>query len=103
MPQNLVFLFLAVNIPTILKYAATCLSAIGLCRREPELRAASAFSLPARMVYALAGLGIALGAAIILLGISADWRPYLLLGGWAALGIVYYLINQRARRAVTGQ
>lgn len=98
MPQNLVFLFLAVNIPTILKYAATCLAAIGLCRREPELRAAASFSLPASMVYALAGAGIVLGILIILLGISADWRPYVLLGGWAALGIVYYVLNQRARR-----
>ncbi|MFN3311997.1 MAG: APC family permease [Hyphomonas sp.] len=99
MPQNLVFLFLAVNIPTILKYAATCLSAIFLCRREPELRAAAPFSLPARMIYALAGAGIVLGFLIILLGISADWRPYLLLSGWACLGIIYYLLTQRSRRA----
>jgi APA family basic amino acid/polyamine antiporter len=102
MPQNLVFLFLAVNIPTIHKYAATCLSAIGLCRREPELREAASFSLPAGMVYALAGLGIFLGAAIILLGISADWRPYMLLGGWALLGIVYYLVNLRVGSAQAG-
>lgn len=100
MPQNLVFLFLAVNIPTILKYAATCLAAIGLCRREPELRAAASFSLPARMVYALAGAGIVLGLLIILLGIKADWRPYVLLSGWAALGVVYYLLNLRTRPAI---
>jgi len=96
MPQNLVFLFLAVNIPTILKYCATCLAAIGLCRRAPELRAASSFSLPAGMVYALALAGIILGLLIILLGISADWRPYLLLGGWALLGVLYYLLTQQA-------
>lgn len=99
MPQNLVFLFLAVNIPTILKYAATCLAAIGLCRREPALRAAASFSLPARMVYALAGAGIVLGILIILLGISADWRPYLLLASWAGLGILYYLISLRGQGA----
>lgn len=99
MPQNLVFLFLAVNIPTILKYAATCLAAIGLCRREPELRAQASFSLPASMVYVLAGAGILLGFGIILLGISADWRPYLLLGSWATLGTVYYLAFLRGRGA----
>lgn len=99
MPQNLVFLFLAVNIPTILKYGATCLAAIGLCRREPDLRAASSFPLSSRMVYALASAGIVLGILIILLGISADWRPYMLLGGWAALGVVYYALNQRAQAA----
>lgn len=97
LPQNLVFLFLAVNIPTILKYASTCLAAIGLCRKAPELAESAAFRLPKRLVYVLGGSGVVLGIAIILLGINADWRPYLLLGSWAFLGVVYYLVRLRGK------
>lgn len=95
MPQNLVFLFLAVNIPTILKYAAICLAAIGLLRKSPELHATSSFRLPAGMIYVLAVAGILLGIIIILLGLTADWRPYLLLIGWGGVGIAYYLLKMK--------
>lgn len=102
MPQNLVFLFLAVNIPTILKYAAICLASIGLMKRSPELYEAASFRLPVRMVYALAILGVVLGAIIILLGLSADWRPYVALGVWAGLGIAYYFLLVRHTGRVPG-
>lgn len=98
MPQNLIFLFLAVNIPTILKYCAISLSSVGLLKRAPELYEAASFRLPKRMIYALAGLGIFLGIAIILLGLTADWRPYAALGVWALIGVAYYLLAIRLPR-----
>ncbi|WP_300395859.1 APC family permease [Henriciella sp.] len=96
MPNNLVFLFLAVNIPTILKYAATCLSSIMLLRREPELYETSAFRPSRSVLMGFAGAGIVLGAAIIVLGWSADWRPYALLAGWALVGCIYYAVLTRS-------
>ncbi|WP_084421409.1 APC family permease [Henriciella litoralis] len=96
MPSNLVFLFLAVNIPTILKYGSTCLSSIMLMRREPELYEASTFKPPRAAVVGFAVTGIVLGAAIIVLGWSADWRPYALLGGWAVAGLLYYAAARAA-------
>lgn len=100
LPQNLVFLFLAVNIPTLLKYIVTCLSAVGLCRRAPQLREAAAFRLPAWLVTVLAGAGTLLGIAIILLGLEADGRPYILMGAWALAGCAWYLfiVRRRLRR-----
>ena len=99
MPQNLLFLFLAVNIPTILKYVAICGSSVGLLRRSPELYEQSRFRLPKSMIYALAAIGMVLGIAIILLGLSADWRPYILLSVWGGAGIVYYLIRTQPWKA----
>ncbi|WP_084396544.1 APC family permease [Henriciella aquimarina] len=95
MPDNLVFLFLAVNIPTILKYAATCLSSIMLLKRQPDLHAASAFRPSRHVLQGFAVAGILLGGLIIVLGWSADWRPYLLLAGWALLGVLYYGFARR--------
>lgn len=95
MPNNLVFLFLAVNIPTILKYASTCLSSMMLMRREPELYDASSFKPPRAAVTGFAISGIVLGLLIVVLGWSADWRPYALLGGWAVVGFIYYAASAR--------
>lgn len=97
MPQNLIFLFLAVNIPTILKYCAISLSSIGLLRRAPQLHEAAAFRLSRGLIYALATSGVVLGIAIILLGLTADWRPYVALGVWALAGTLYYLLAIRGR------
>jgi basic amino acid/polyamine antiporter, APA family len=95
LPNNLVFLFLAVNIPTILKYCATCLSAVGLVRKRPDLYEAAGFRPSIRMIYALAVAGIGLGILIIVAGWSADWRPYALLLAWATIGCLYYLVMRR--------
>lgn len=97
LPTNLVFLFLAVNIPTLLKYGATSWSAARLLDKEPELYEKSAFKPRRGVLKALAWLGVAAAVGIILLGVKADWRPYALLGAWAALGIVYYFFRMRMR------
>src|SRR5690606_29437407 len=96
MPLNLVFLFLAVNIPTLLKYGATSFAAIRVVRRHPDIYAAAPFRLPRGALQTWAWLGVICAIIVIVLGIEADWRPYTLLGGWAVIGVVYYLLRSRA-------
>lgn len=98
LPSSLVFLLLAINIPTMLKYLACSLCAVRVARDFPELHAAAHFSLRP-MAIRWIGIAAALCAlAIILAGIEADWRPYLLVGGWLVVGLAYWLIRARAGR-----
>lgn len=98
LPSNLIFLFLAVNIPTLLKYGAVSISAARLLKQEPALYANARFRPAKPVILFLAYLGAIVAIAVIALGISADWRPYAALGGWAALGVIYYLLNARRMR-----
>lgn len=93
LPSNLIFLFLAVNIPILLKYGATCLSAIRVANRHPEIRANAGIPLQKRTVLAWAMAGIVCAVLVILLGLQADWRPYAVLSTWAIVGLVYYLVR----------
>ena len=75
LPQNLVFLFLTVNIPTMLKYTGACLAAARLVEVAPELHEQAHFKLSRRSVQAWSFLGVLCGFSIILVGLTADWRP----------------------------
>jgi APA family basic amino acid/polyamine antiporter len=46
------------------------------------------FSRPT--VKVLAVLGVIAAVIIAALGFSTDWRPYVLLGVWLAIGLAYY-------------
>jgi basic amino acid/polyamine antiporter, APA family len=94
LPSNLIFLLLAVNIPTMLKYLATCLAAIGLVRRHPELHARASIQWRRGQVETMATIGIVCALLIILAGLGADWRPYLLVLGWGAVGLLYWAIRR---------
>jgi APA family basic amino acid/polyamine antiporter len=99
LPSNLVFLLLAVNIPTMLKYLACCLAADNLARFHPQLHAKAALRWSRLKVRILAWTGIAFAAAIVLAGLGADWRPYVLVAGWGLLGLAYWFIRRPALRA----
>jgi APA family basic amino acid/polyamine antiporter len=92
-PGDLVFLFLAVNVPTLLKYGATCVAASRVARDHPAIHAQAGFSLGAGAMRAWALTGAAAAVIVILLGLTADWRPYAALGTWAAIGGVYYRLR----------
>ena len=95
LPSSLVFLFLAVSIPTMLKYLSNCWSAWRLVDRFPELHAGAKFALSKAAVKRWAGAGILAGTIILVSGIGADWRPYAILAAWFAVGCVYWVAYGR--------
>lgn len=94
-PMNLTSLFLAVNIPTLLKYAATCLSATVVVRNHPEIYQAARFKLSPGATIGWAAAGALAALVVAVLGFQADWKPYAALGIWAAIGVAYYAISHR--------
>jgi basic amino acid/polyamine antiporter, APA family len=98
LPSSLVFLFLAVNVPTVLKYLTNCVCATQLVKRYPELHAQAKFYMTRRAVLAWSYAGVACALVILVSGLGADWRPYGLLAAWWALGTAYWLIRSRRRR-----
>ncbi len=98
LPMELTFLFLAVNIPNLLKYASICLSAARVTERHPELYAAAAFKLAPGPMRLVSYAGTVCALALILVGFEADWRPYALLGGWLVVGVAFRLVMTRGRR-----
>jgi APA family basic amino acid/polyamine antiporter len=95
LPSSIVFLLLAVNLPTMLKYVACSLSASRVATSYPEIHANSRVGFTARTARNVGYLAAAVGVALIVLGIEADWRPYLLVAGWLVVGFVYWTIRKR--------
>ena len=95
LPSSLVFLFLAVNIPTLLKYAATCYAATRVVDQHADVYGQAAFRLRPGFIRTWAYAGATAALAVILLGLTADWRPYAVLGCWLVAGIVYFLLRPR--------
>jgi APA family basic amino acid/polyamine antiporter len=91
MPSSLVFLLLAVNVPTMLKYMACSLCAIRLAGAQGDIAARARLRFPPRLVIFAGWAAVLAAAAIIVAGIEADGRPYLLVLGWLVVGIVVYL------------
>lgn len=101
LPLNLVFLFLAVSIPTMLKYMANCWSAWRLVQNHPELSSRAHFALSSVAVKRWAGSGITLGFILIVAGTGADWRAYAILAAWSVVGCSYWLMRgQHASRSM---
>jgi APA family basic amino acid/polyamine antiporter len=95
LPSSLVFLFLAVNVPTMLKYMFNCFAAVGLVNHHPELHARAKVRLGRKAIMTWAYLGVACAIVIILAGLGADWRPYAVIGGWGVVGTVYWFVRGR--------
>ena len=99
LPMSLTALFLAVNVPTLLKFGGTCLSAVQLVKRRPDLYDGAHFKLGRRFTVVWAWLGLVAAIVVVALGVTTDWRPYLALAIWGAIGLIYYLL--RGRRAAS--
>lgn len=97
LPDSLVFLFLAANIPTVFKYGSNCLAAVRLVEHHPEIHARASMKLRRRTVKIWGWTGVCAAAGILVVGINADWRSYALLLGWAVFGTVYWLVRGRHR------
>lgn len=94
LPMNLTTLFLAVNIPTLLKYASTSVSAAQVVRRHPDIYEMARFKLTPRAMSAWAWAGAGAAVVVVLLGLQADWKPYAALVVWAGIGIAYYIVRR---------
>lgn len=90
LPPSLIFLLLAVNVPTMLKYMACAYSATVVARRHPDIHARSALRLSRGTVVAVGYAGVVCALLVGVFGIEADPRPYLLVGGWLIVGLIYW-------------
>jgi APA family basic amino acid/polyamine antiporter len=99
LPSSLLFLLLAVSVPTMLKYLGTCLAAFSVAQNHPEVRDAARLRFTPGLVKTLAALGMVAAAVIAALGLASDWRPYALIAGWLALGLAWYALRRRPAEA----
>lgn len=90
LPSSLLFLLLAVNVPTMMKYLGTCLAAYNVARAHPEVHDQARLRFSRPTVKTLSVLGVIAAVVIAALGFSTDWRPYVLLAVWLAIGLAYY-------------
>lgn len=95
LPTSLVFLFLAINIPTMLKYLGTSLSAWRVVEAHPDIYEKAAFRPGRRALRTLAIAAVLCALAIVVVGFSADWRPYAVLGVWGCVGTWYWFARPK--------
>jgi basic amino acid/polyamine antiporter, APA family len=94
LPSSLIFLLLAVNIPTMLKYLAVSLCAVR-ASGDGAVAERAALRLHLGTVRIVGWLAAGAAIAVIVAGLGADVRPYLLVLGWFAVGCCYWLISRR--------
>ncbi|MDG2523026.1 amino acid permease [Caulobacter segnis] len=99
LPSSLLFLLLAVNVPTMMKYFGTCLAAFNVAKSHPEVHAAARLKFSQGTVKVLAALGCVAAVVIAALGFGTDWRPYGMLLIWLALGMAWYAWGAGRRAA----
>jgi len=98
LPSSLLFLLLAVSVPTMLKYAGTCVAAWNAAGQD-DVRAEARLKFSPGLVKALAAAGVVAALVIAALGLSTDARPYGLLAAWLAVGLAYYAWRRRSTPA----
>ena len=101
LPSSLLFLLLAVNVPTMMKYFGTCLAAFSIAQNHPDVHAQARLKFSKTLVKVLAVLGGIAAIIIAGLGFGTDWRPYALLAGWLVIGLVYYFATGRSHAPAT--
>jgi len=95
LPSSLLFLLLAVNIPTMMKYLGSCLAAYVVADKHPEVHVQARLRFSTGLVKVLSSLGMVAAVIIASLGFGTDWKPYALLAGWLAIGLAYYAFVSR--------
>jgi len=98
LPTNLTFLLLSVNIPTLVKYAASSVCAIRIANNHPDVYARAQTTLSRKTIVMIGGAGALIAVALLLAGLSTDWRPYELIGVWSVIGLLYWFVRSRSMR-----
>lgn len=93
LPADLVFLFVTVSVPNLVRYAVTSFAALRAMDRDPAIHARAAVRLPLAWMRVWCWAGVVVALALIVLGWNADWRPYAALAAWAAIGAGYFLLR----------
>lgn len=99
LPSSLVFLLLAVNIPTMLKYLACSLCAVRVAQDHPEIHAQAGLAFKPRTIVIVGYAAVLAAVGITVAGLNADWRPYLLVAGWLVVGIGYWMVRGKRTSA----
>jgi APA family basic amino acid/polyamine antiporter len=99
LPNNLVFLFIAVNVPVLIKYLCSCLSAVRVATAHAALATDLPFGAGRNAMLGWGWAGVVCAAGLIAIGLEANWSAYVLLGGWAMLGCGYYFFQRIRSRA----
>ena len=99
LPHDLIFLFVASSIPTLLKYMTTCVCALKIATNKSGDFARARFPVPRPLLLGLAWLGVACAAGILALAFADEWRASLLVAIWALCGLVYWRISGARRVA----
>jgi len=89
LPTELTFLFLAVGIPSLIKYFCICVCALRVSNASPSLHAG--FGMGRRTVVGCSVVGALLALCLIAVGFETDWRPYAALAAWGLIGALGYL------------
>jgi basic amino acid/polyamine antiporter, APA family len=97
LPNSLIFLFLASNIPTILKYLSTCCCVISVVGFHQDTYASARFRPRKSLLLVIAAIGVLMAIGLFVLGYESDWKPYALVGGWGLVGLVYWFGWRRSR------
>ena len=97
LPSSLTFLLLAVNIPTMFKYMACSAAAVQVVRKFPQVSARAQLKFSAAFIKRTSLISVLLALVVILLGLSADWRPYVLIGAWLLIGFIFWRFYARQR------
>jgi APA family basic amino acid/polyamine antiporter len=101
LPKNLVFLFIAVSVPVLLKYLCSCLSAVRVATAYAALATDLPFGAGRNAMLGWGCAGVACAFVLVVAGFEANRSAYVLLAGWAVLGCGYYLVRSLRGRALS--
>lgn len=91
LPMSLMFLFLALSIPVLMQYVSTSICVARVVKSFPEVYEQARFRLSRPALLGWSYAGVVSAVLVVGVGLQADWRPYVAMLVWAAMGVVVYV------------